>query len=427
MAITELKALNLKATGKEYQFADGDGLSLVVRAKGGKFWRADMRLDGKKLKYGYGNYPELSIANARRLHAVARQLIEAGRHPATVLDDQAARQVIIDGGSLKEAEARAHVSALQTAHAQRPTFGAAADAYKTGWVDTKWKSPDKGWSPVRVHLLPKLAELALEDIDAPTLRELLYDVRERCGVAIALIAHGWATRIFDYAMEHEWCKANPAHQIKAARIGQNTKRTRWLTTPEIRRYLAALYQCDGYRGYKLALNLLLMLALRKNELCGASWKEFDFDAGEWHIPATRMKAKKDHRVYLPQQAMVMLAELQRLGGGSEWVMPMPTDPSRHMNANNLDGTHAAAINAAKIDDYVIHDHRHTVSTQLREQGHLPEVVEAALSHAIPGVAGVYAHAQYKEQRLAMLQAWADFLDRTMNEQTVIAGTFRKVA
>ena len=98
-----------------------------------------------------------------------------------------------------------------------------------------------------------------------------------------------------------------------------------------------------------------------------------------------------------------------------------------MNGNNLNGTHAAAIHAAKIEDYVIHDHRHTASTQLREMGHLPEVVEAALSHAVPGIAGVYAHAQYKEQRLAMLQSWADFLDRTMNEQTVIQATFRKQA
>lgn len=148
--------------------------------------------------------------------------------------------------------------------------------------------------------------------------------------------------------------------------------------------------------------------------CGASWSEFDLDAGEWLIPAGRMKGKKDHIVFLPTQAVEMLRELQRLGYGSAWVLPMPTDPKRPMNGNNLDGAHAAAITAAKIDDYVIHDHRHTASTQLREMGHLPEVVETALSHAIPGMAGVYSHAQYKKQRLEMLQEWADFLDKTMN-------------
>jgi hypothetical protein len=46
-------------------------------------------------------------------------------------------------------------------------------------------------------------------------------------------------------------------------VGNRNKRTRWLTTPETKRYLVGLYQANGYRGYKLALYLLLMLALRK--------------------------------------------------------------------------------------------------------------------------------------------------------------------
>ena len=232
---------------------------------------------------------------------------------------------------------------------------------------------------------------------------------------------------FAYAIEHDWCKHNPAQAIKAARIGTKSKRERWLRPQEIRRYLAGLYQADCYRAYKLALHLLLMLALRKGELCGANWAEFDLDNGEWLIPAGRMKSSREHRVFLPAQAITMLQELKRLASGSEWVMPMPTNLKRPMHSNNLNGAHQAAIIAADIDDYVIHDHRHTASTLLREQGHPPEVVETALSHAIPGMAGTYSHAQYKTQRLAMLQSWADFLDSVMNEQTVIQATFRKTA
>ncbi|WP_432722272.1 tyrosine-type recombinase/integrase [Jeongeupia wiesaeckerbachi] len=427
MPLTELQCKNAKPSGKEYQIADGDGLTLLVREKGTKLWRYEYRLNGKKTKISYGNYPELSISDARKLHAVARHLVELGRHPAEVLDSFENKRMILSGHSLKETEAKAEHDAAEALLNARMTFGEAADRYKTEWVDRNWKNPDKGFSPARLHLLPKLADLALDAIDTSTVRELLYDIRERRGVQAALGAHGWASRIFDYAQEHSWTKHNPAQQIKAARIGTPGKRSRWLPTPEIRRYLAGLYQSESYRGYKLALHLLLMLALRKNELCGASWAEFDLENREWLIPASRMKSKKEHRVFLPTQAVEMLQELQRLGSGSEWVLPMPTNLRRAMNGNNLDGAHAAAINAAGIEDYVIHDHRHTASTQLRELGHMPEVVEAALSHAIPGIAGVYSHAQYKEQRLKMLQEWADFLDRTMNEQIIIQATFRKTA
>lgn len=425
MALTDTEIKKLKPIGKDYQKADSRGLVLVIREAGGKFWRYEFRLEGKKFKYGIGNYPEISLINARKIHIVARQLVELGRHPATLLDKPNALQMIIDGYSIKEIESQAVTIKENELILAMMTFGEAAAKYKTEWVDVKWKNPDTGWSPVRLHLLPKLADLPLELIDVTVVRELIYDIREHKGVATALNSHAWAERIFSFAVEHDYCKSNPAALIKAARVGNRNKRTRWLTTPEIKRYLTGLYQSNGYKGYKLALHLLLMLALRKNELCQASWDEIDFEKGEMLIPAGRMKTKKDHLVMLPTQAVEMLQELQRLAGGSPWVLPMSTDPSRAMNGNNISATHAAALTYGDIIDYNIHDHRHTASTHLREQGHSPEVVETALSHAIPGMAGTYSHATYKTQRLEMLQSWANFLDTVMTERTVIQATFRK--
>lgn len=426
MALTDTEIRKLKATGTEYQKADSGGLVLVIRAKGEKFWRCELRLDGKKFRYGYGNYPEITLDHARKIHAIARQQVERGKHPSTLLDTKDAKRMVIEGFGIKEIEK--HVEAVKQAEAIRTlmTFGMAAEKYKTEWVDKHWKSPDKGWSPVKLHLIPKLDSQPLDQIDITTIRELIYDIRERVGTPTALSCLAWAERVFSYAVEHGYCKQNPAAQVKPARVGNRNKRTRWLTTPEIRQYLTGLYQADCYRGYKLALHLLMMLALRKHELVGAAWAEIDFDKAEMLIPAGRMKTKKDHLVLLPSQAVEMLRELQRLAGGSPWVMPMPTNINRAMHGNNLSAAHAAALDAGNITDYNIHDHRHTASTHLREQGHSPEVVETALSHAIGGVAGVYSHATYKDQRREMLQSWANFLDSVMNERVVIQATFRKV-
>jgi integrase len=425
MALTDTEIKKLKPTGKDYQNADSRGLVLVIREAGGKFWRGEFRLDGKKFRYGYGNYPEISLGNARKIHEVARELIAFEKHPATLLDNPGAIQMIIEGCSIKEIETKAVTTKEAEATQALMTFGDAAGIYKTEWVDMKWKNPVNGWRPVKIHLLPKLADTPLELIDVAMLRELIYNLREHKGVTTALLCHGWADRIFSYAVEHDYCKHNPAALIKAARVGTRNKRTRWLSTPEIRRYLTGLYQSPCYRGYKLALHLLLMLALRKNELCGAAWSEIDFEKREMLIPASRMKTKKDHLVMLPTQAIEMLHELMRLGGGSPWVMPAATNQNIAMRGQNLDGAHNAALSDGDIIDYNIHDHRHTASTHLREQGHSPEVIETALSHAIPGMAGVYSHAQYKTQRLEMLQSWANFLDTVMTERTVIQATFRK--
>lgn len=409
MALTDVQLRKLKPTGSEYQVADGHGLVIVVRAKGTMHWRYEYRIDGKKKKLALGTYPAVTLTEARRDHQAAKLMADRGICPLAERQSEVAKSVQ-DKINLES----------------RMTFGAAANHYKSEWVDRNWKNPDKGFSPVRVHLLPILADKALEEIDIKEMRELLFAVREHRGVQAALHAHGWATRIFDFAIENEWCKANPARQIKAARIGVKGKRSRFLKVPEIKAYLLGLYQANTYRGYKLALNLLLLLALRKNELCQASWDEFDLDKGEWVIPANRMKSGAEHHVYLPKQAITILQELAELGRGSKWILPMPTNPNRFMSGNNLDGAHAAAINAAGIEDYVVHDHRHTASTHLRELGHSPEIVEIALSHAIPGVAGIYAHAQYRQQRREMLQHWADFLDGIISELDVVKATFRQL-
>ncbi|MGZ8191458.1 MAG: Arm DNA-binding domain-containing protein, partial [Methylococcaceae bacterium] len=162
MALTDTEIKRLKATGKDYQKADSRGLVLVIREAGGKFWRYEFRLGGKKFKYGLGNYPEISLENARKIHTVARQLVEFGKHPSTLLDNPGAKQMVIDGCSIKEIKSKAAATKEAEAIQALITFGNAANKYKTEWVDRKWKNPDTGWSPVRLHLLPKLVGTPLE-------------------------------------------------------------------------------------------------------------------------------------------------------------------------------------------------------------------------------------------------------------------------
>ena len=429
---TDVELRKLKPTGEEYRRPIGKGLSIIVRAKGAMLWQCDTKINGTRLKLSYGNYPDISLASARRLHDVAVGLAGKGLDVKAILDQPGAIPAILqarDDASI--AEIVFNLDRLRDAEAKREaepkkiTFGEAAAAYYDNDVVKNWKNPAKGFNPVHANLLPRWEGVALDDMTTASIREFLYDLRDRRGVSAAHHARGWIKRIFDYAVEHELCSSNPAIQIAKARIGPTSRRDRWATVAELRRYLTALYQAHAYRGYKLALHLLLMLATRKNELCGASWSEIDLEAGEWRIPSTRMKNAKDHLVFLPAQAVVMLQELRHLGGGSEWVLPMPSNNRRPMHPNNLDATHHAALLAGGIDDYHIHDHRHTASTHLRNRGHTPEVVEVALSHAIPGIAGIYAHADFRQQRREMLQEWADFLDQIVTEKTIVHANFQR--
>ncbi|MGZ8216386.1 tyrosine-type recombinase/integrase [Methylomagnum sp.] len=395
-----------KPADKDFQLADGQGLSLVVRSGGEMVWLYEYRVEGKKVKLRLGHYPDLSLAEAREKHQATRKLVRQGICP--------------------KAQAEADKAAAR-ARENRLTFAEAAERYRAEWLVRNWKDPSKPWGVIQRHLIPAFGAVPVEEIAVDGLRLALYDLRSRKGEAAALEAHGAMRRILDYGVEHGWLPHNVAAAIAPKRIGTRKKRVRYLRAQEIRRYLAELYQSSCYRGYKLGLNLLLMLGLRLNELAGAAWSEIDLERGEWVIPAARMKGKREHWVFLPPQALEMFLELRALAGGSAWVFPMRTDPARAMDGNNLGGVHRAICAACGLDDYHIHDHRHTASTHLHEMGYPADVIEAALAHAIRGLRGVYSHAEYREQRAKMLAAWADHLDGLMSEATVIRATFRKTA
>ncbi len=413
MPLSDAKLRTIKPTGKEYQLADGGGLVLVVRAKGAMAWRYEYRVNGKKEKLPLGNYPFTGLAEARRLHLAAKEKVKHGISPIEEFK--------------KLEQAKQEERTKQEEHESRTRFGEAAERYRADWLERKWKDPAKAWGPIKLHLLPVFGARPLDDITASDVRNFLYGIRERNGEQAAIHAHGWLKRIFAHAVEHELGTSNPAALVNGRQIGSRTKRKRYLSTAETKHYLAQVYQSSTYRGYKLGLHLLLMLGLRLNEVAGANWCEIDLDAAEWRIPHGRMKSKRDHTVLLPQQAVELLKELHALGGGSAWLFPMRTNPAKPMHGNNLGGVHRSICTSGGIADYHLHDHRHTASTHLHEMGYPPDVINAALAHAVGGIRGVYNNAEYKEQRRAMLQAWADHLDALGSETTVIRAVFRRTA
>lgn len=407
LTVKEIEAL--KPTGKDYQRVDGGGLSLLVRAKGKKVWRFEYLNSGKKERLDLGSYPAISASEARAIHSKLKLEFErSGISPKQQLANQ--------------------IAAAMPSVDISPTFSDVLDRYHEEWLPVHWKDPEKRWGFISMHLLPAFRERPIASISKAEIRALLMLKRDTSGEATAIALLRALRHIYVWAIEQDICDINPAAAIQAKGVGKSVRRDRYMTTPEIKRYLTMIYQSSSYRGYKLGLHLLLMLGLRLNELCGANWKEFSEDGTEWTIPKERMKGKREHSITLPKQAVELFKELRYLGRESEWVFPMPTNVKRCMNGNNLGEPHRAACVAGGISDYVIHDHRHTVSTYLNGLGKFPsEAIEAVLAHKIRGMAGVYNNNNYKQLRAEILQYWADTLDSIASEATVIRANFRQAA
>jgi len=139
------------------------------------------------------------------------------------------------------------------------------------------------------------------------------------------------------------------------------------------------------------------------------WTELDLEAAQWRIPAKRMKMREAHVVPLSTQAVAILRELQPLTGRGGYVFPGIRAAATPMSENTIN----AALRALGYDKDTMtgHGFRAMASTRLNELGWAPDVIERQLAHAERNkVRAAYNRAQYIDERVKMMQAWADYLD-----------------
>jgi integrase len=174
-------------------------------------------------------------------------------------------------------------------------------------------------------------------------------------------------------------------------------------------FLRRLADYPGKAETRLAVLLLLLTAARPGEIQRARWEEIDLTARAWRIPAAKMKARRDHVVYLPRQAVDMLEELRTITGHSPWLFPGPSKRFRHISENTL----AKAFQVLLPERHIVpHGCRALFSTHANESHRFaPDVIEAALAHAEKDpVRAAYNRAEYLHKRRELMQWWADELD-----------------
>ena len=164
-----------------------------------------------------------------------------------------------------------------------------------------------------------------------------------------------------------------------------------------------------------AIRTMLTTGARCNEVCQATWREFDLDQGVWTLPGQRRKTVRpgrlmpDHVMPLPHLANPMLRRME------------PRDPDALVFASPRGGVLGDWPRWTKAVQRKLgirvrpHDLRRTFSTTLGELGVPPFIVFAALGHTV-GVAvdGGYNKAAYSSEVRDAVGQLADRLSRAQN-------------
>jgi len=396
MHLTDVALRNTKPSARPVKLSDGKGLYFEVRPTGAKLWRYRYRIAGKENVFALGEYPSVSLAEARELRAEARTLVKQGIHPAH--------------------QRRTALLARNKENAN--TFEAVANE----WIAKK----KPNCTPYYIRqierfmagdVFPYIGKLPIRTVTAAHLLEILQRVESRGAETIAINLRQWCSAIFRYAVSTLRADGDPAATLKGAIHKPKTEHCRPLSRQEILQFAQALQSYGGYRTTVIALRLMLLTFVRTKELREASWLEFDLEQAEWRIPAQRMKMRDAHMVPLSEQAVKLLRELHSLTGGCAYILPNYRDPSRCMTATTLNrALERMGLNGTNTIGFSAHGFRATASTILNELGWRTDVIERQLAHKERNqVRASYNQAEYFAERRAMMQQWADLIEKTSNQ------------
>jgi integrase len=389
MALTDTQLRNAKPKAKDYSISDSLGLSILITAKGGKWWRFRYRHLGKPKLMSFGTYPEVSLLQARSKRDEARALVADDKDPS---------------------EARKQKKADEKLNSEN-TFQAVADAWHSLHNRNKserHKQRIRRW--LDVYLFPSLGAKPISKITAPMVLEATTILQKQGKLETAHRVIQVAGQVFRYAIQKGFATYNPAPDLKGALPPPVVKNMAAMIEPKD--FANLLRNIDNYRGtltVQCALKLAPLLFQRIGELRHMKWSDIDFESNEWRYFVN--KTKTPHIVPLSVQAVSIIKTMQTYSGNGEYVFPGGRTHERPMSENAIN---AALRNMGYDTQQEITGHGFRAIAQTlgeQELGLDPKHIERQLAHAVANPLGTaYERAQFLKDRKVMMQKWADYLD-----------------
>lgn len=359
---------------------------------GGRLWRMAYRFDNKQKTLSFGEYPALSLKEARQRREDAKEQLALG------VDPSAEKKAI-------KAEKQVQQALLNN------TFqNVALDWYEKRTVHLSEKYRKQILARLEGLVFPYMGSIPISQLEPADILNALRHSEAR-GILETTRRQVWViSQVCRYARLQGLCKFDPAAGLTDALQPVKQKHHAAITAPkEIGVLLRAIDEYWGDVSTQYALRLLPYVFLRSSELRGARWAEIDFSTATWTIPAERMKLRREHIVPLSKQCLALLEAMKGHSGHCEFVFPSPMSQTRAISD-------MALLNALRRmgfdkEQMTIHGFRSMASTRLNEIGFRSDLIETQLAHTEKNaVRSAYNRATYLEERREMMQQWADYLD-----------------
>ena len=363
------------------RYCDGNGLYLFVQPSGARSWIQRLVIRGRRRDWGLGSVALVSLAEAREKARANRKLAREGGDP--LAEKRRAQGV--------------------------PSFAEAA-ARVVQQKQAGWRNPKhcRDWmSSLRRFAFARIGEIPVSQVTSADVLEILTPIWHTKATTARKLRQRIRT-VLEWAVAMEFRTDNPCDRLGPVLGAQDAvvQHMRALPHREVASALETVRASEGMPVVKLAFEFLVLTAARWGEVRGAEWAEIDRREGVWTVPATRMKAKREHRVPLCRRAVEILEEARTLDDGSPLVF---TDGAgRQLNGKRLRRLLRKHGIAA-----VPHGFRSSFRDWAAEEtDHPREVIEAALAHVVQNkVEAAYRRTDLFERRRRLMNDWAGYLAR----------------
>jgi integrase len=387
-AANRLNALKVQKAKGPAVLDDGNGLRLFIKEDGHKRWACRITIGSRRITRGLGTYPEVSLEKAREKAEDARRGAREGRDVSTERKVEIKLEVTRNLYTFRQAFERYFDDV------KRPTL-------KEGRFKGEWHRS------LNQYVMPKIGDRPVGAVTAAEVIDLLQPIwhtkRETASRILQRI-----TAVFKSAIVRgDRLLANPCEGVreelgKARPPVQHRRALAWADVPDFVRDFETWPMVTA--PSRLALLFIIHTSCRSLEVRGAQWPEMDLKAGEWVVPAERMKMNREHVVPLTTEAKAVLERARALRRNDSNLV-FPSSVGTMLSDNTL----SKLLRDAKIDG-TPHGFRTSFKVWASENGVRDEVSEAVLAHGDPDrVRAAYRRTTFIDDRRIAMQRWSDFV------------------
>jgi len=392
--LTDTEIKRSKPKEKDYKLSDGQGLYLVVKKNGTKFFRFDFSYNNKRKTVSFGIYPEISLKHAREKRADYRKLLKDGINP-------------VDYKNSKDLN----------------TFKVVAQKWleimKSQWKESTYK---KTVLAMQKNVLPYIGNKSIKDIKRVDILQLLKQMEDRGLLETADRMLNKIERIYKYAVTYNMVEHNIIADIDKKNTIKRAKEKHYPAITKESEIKKLITDIDNYEDLfkadistSQALRLAPYVVLRPYNLRFLEWSEINFKDRIIEIPSHKMKTDNNFVLALSKQALSIIEKTKPYSyNNSKYLFPSPTTNLKPISENTLNH---ALMRLGYKNSMTSHGFRAMFSTiaheKIKEHGFNSDIIESCLAHAERNkVKAAYnrdSRMKYIDEKRELLQWWADWL------------------